>query len=714
MPVSPLKEYTKISDLPRKQVKENDKIPINTKDSKTAQTSVIAFSDIREGVFFDTAPSTIEAGLLTVDNGEMFFVYENAAKFAVLQYLKVNDAASPVIGLDGNQRRYPTYMSLQAGIELPRETGYGQIGMVTSFDRLRSIKPAYTGQRVMLSSYTAGGTIGGGEFVGRIGNKPDNGGTIASDGSSFYWERVATQYTLEDFGGGEGETDSVDAMRRAQAAGVGPIALAPGKTYYYSNSVRHFTGGGWLGNGATIKFKGVGNKRPFITSLKTAAGVNNDLNNGTSGVKGLLINNLTIDVSYTDKTGTEGFEHAENTLDLWTDCIFENVTFKNGKFDTLGLQNKSVFNQFNNCSFIDAGEDSVTIRGSCDYNSFIQCNVINSALVAHRDGTFYGDGIVNKGRNTLIKNCRFINIGNGIKGAGIANNAEDTKNADEASYGTYIGNYFLNCYGGFGFGTVNPAFISEGDLIKGVKAVGNVFENTLRTAVSIRDLKEPVLFDNVIVGQLTGNVTAVEITRCGNFQLTGRVTEAMGPALIMDTSSGTIDLVGQSVSTTKTLNAVTITKSNRVTGSIKVVGSKRRGVIITDCNNLDLDLYVDAPEKDAVELNMLRYSDINVKMVNVPENGLTVINSVESNIRFNASDIGTLTSGTYYPIKLTGVRNCSLSGTSSTSATNKPLYDITSDGACINLLIANSRLSAGEVGKVQVGSGSTITQANII
>lgn len=190
MPVSPLKEYTKISDLPRKQVKENDKIPINTKDSKIVQTSAIAFSDIREGIFFDTAPLTIEEGLSTVDDGEMFFVYENAAKFAVLQYVKISGQASPVVGVDGNQRRYPTYMSLQAGIEIPRETGYGQIGMVTSISRLREIKPKVTGQRIMLAGYRSDSNYGGGEFIGRTGSMTDDGGTYITSGFDWYWERI--------------------------------------------------------------------------------------------------------------------------------------------------------------------------------------------------------------------------------------------------------------------------------------------------------------------------------------------------------------------------------------------------------------------------------------------------------------------------------------------------------------------------------------------
>lgn len=710
MPISPIK-YTKISELPKKAVKENDKFTINTKDSKVAQTSIASLYDIREGIYFSSAAMTTQEGLASVDNGEAFFVYDSASKFAVLQYVKTAGQASPVIGIDGKQRRFPTYLSIQAGIDITRESGFGIIGMVDNFARLRSLKPDYSGQRIILAGYNTGSSLGGGEFVGFLTDLADNGGNIAS-GTGYHWKRNKTSFSLEDFGGGQ--ADDTAAMRAAQKAQVGPISLSPGKTYYYSSAVRHYSGGGWLGNGATIKFKGTGNKIPFITSPATASGVVNDATNGTTGISGLVFRDLTIDVDYTDTTGTLGFEFAENTLDNWSDCTFSSVVFKNGKFDNLGLQSTSSRNTFYRCSFLSAGEDSVTVRGGCNETQFIECTVANSAQVAHRDGTYYGDGIVNKGRNTLIKACRFINIGNGKKGAGIANNAEDTKNADEASYGTYINNYFINCYGGFGFGTVNPTFIAAGDLIKGIKAVGNVFENTSRTVIGIRDLYQPVLLDNVISTQTTGNVTAIEITNCTNFQFTGRVSDAVGSGLNITTSSGVIDLVAENVSTGVALNGLNITDSNRITGSLRLINGRRRGIIMNNCNNAKLNIYVETPAQDAVEITNCSYSDFAINLVSIPEHGMTLNGVIESDVSFNIADAGIKTAATYYPIRLLGVKNSLLSGVSSSTNVNKPQYDVTSDANNTNVLISSSRLSAGSTGKVQVGSGSTITQANVI
>ncbi|QPX76957.1 putative tail fiber protein [Serratia phage vB_SmaM_Yaphecito] len=710
MPVSPMK-FTKISDLPKKEVMENDQFIINTNDTKLDQTSVASLYDIREGVYFSNAANTIAEGLASVDDNEMFFVYDTAAKFSVLQYMRVRNQASPVIGSDGKQRRFPTYLSMLNVTAISETSGYDIIGKVDNFSALRSIKPTYTGQRVILAGYFSGSSLGSGEFVGYAGTANDDGGTTAS-GDGFYWKRNKTAFTLEDFGGGQ--VDDTEAMRASQKAQVGPITLSPGKTYYYSSPVKHYSKAGWIGNGASIVFRGTGNRIPFISSPTTAAGVDNDRANGSTAVTGAIFKDLTIDVNYVDTTGALGFEFGENTLDNWTNCVFTNVTFKNGKFDNLGLQNNSTDNQFIRCTFINAGEDSVTVRGGCLRNEFVECDVVNSAQVAHRDGTFYGDGIVNKGRDTLIKSCRFINIGNGKKGAGIANNAEDTKNADEASNGTYLNNYFINCYGGFGFGTVNPDFIAAGDLIKGIKAIGNVFVNTLRTVIGIRDLYQPVLLDNVILTQSTGNVTTIEITNCTNFQMTGRVTDAAGSAITITSSSGKVDLVADNVSTTKTLNGVVITDSNRITGSIRLINAQRRGCTFSNCNNMDLDLYVESPAQDALEAVGCRYSNLDVKLVNVPEHGMTLNGVVESNIKFNINDAGVKTPSAFYPIRLLGVRNSILSGVSSSANANKPLYDITSDANNVNVLIANSRLGAGTTGKVQVGQGSTITQNNII
>ncbi|WP_275276338.1 glycosyl hydrolase family 28-related protein [Klebsiella quasipneumoniae] len=70
--------------------------------------------------------------------------------------------------------------------------GYRIIGKVPSFDTLRTITPTAAGQRILLSGYYIGSSLGGGEFVARSGTGTDNGGTVCvpAGSTTWYWERV--------------------------------------------------------------------------------------------------------------------------------------------------------------------------------------------------------------------------------------------------------------------------------------------------------------------------------------------------------------------------------------------------------------------------------------------------------------------------------------------------------------------------------------------
>ncbi|MFC3947296.1 hypothetical protein [Serratia entomophila] len=65
------------------------------------------------------------------------------------------------------------------------ETGFDQVGQVETFDRLRSIRPDRSGQRILLRSYLKDKNLGDGEFVGTIAAGVDDKGFIAA-GDGFY------------------------------------------------------------------------------------------------------------------------------------------------------------------------------------------------------------------------------------------------------------------------------------------------------------------------------------------------------------------------------------------------------------------------------------------------------------------------------------------------------------------------------------------------
>lgn len=181
----------KISELDRANtITENDIFPVNSYDGEgnpiTKQTSI---NDIRQTIGFENAWLSTTTGLDATVNGDIFFVYETAAKLWVLQYQNLNGIAVPVMGYDNKQVRIPTVRQTRAVSVIADPTGYDVVGRIGSFDELRTTIPAYDGQRVLLKAYYTGGSEGGGEFVGKLATGTDDGGIVAA-GSGFYWQRV--------------------------------------------------------------------------------------------------------------------------------------------------------------------------------------------------------------------------------------------------------------------------------------------------------------------------------------------------------------------------------------------------------------------------------------------------------------------------------------------------------------------------------------------
>lgn len=210
MPKLPDSIGIKISELGDAGViKENDVVPINAKtDAGVAFTKATKINDLRQTLGFENAFLSVDAGLDGTVSGDVFFVYESAAKLWVLQYQNVSGVANPVLGYDNNQVRLPTNRQLKAISKLTDSTGYNQIGKFESFDALRKTSPLYDGQRVLLQSYYQDGATGGGEFVGRLGTAVDNGGYICvpTGQTEYYWQRIpknpdkvcATEFGLYD------------------------------------------------------------------------------------------------------------------------------------------------------------------------------------------------------------------------------------------------------------------------------------------------------------------------------------------------------------------------------------------------------------------------------------------------------------------------------------------------------------------------------------
>ena len=82
--------------------------------------------------------------------------------------------------------------------------------LVKSFDDLRNTVPLFEGQVVKLIGWNSGSSLGSDKFTGYLSSGTDDGGTIASNGKNYHWERNKRDEDVDvlDFGAvNDGLTD---------------------------------------------------------------------------------------------------------------------------------------------------------------------------------------------------------------------------------------------------------------------------------------------------------------------------------------------------------------------------------------------------------------------------------------------------------------------------------------------------------------------------
>ncbi|EMJ4648172.1 TPA: right-handed parallel beta-helix repeat-containing protein [Serratia marcescens] len=404
-----------------------------------------------------------------------------------------------------------------------------------------------------------------------------------SEGKAFSLAAKNGFFSIESLGGGTGKDDSA-LMEIAQHLSKQPVQLVKDRVYYYGRPVSHSGAAGWIGNNATIKCLPTSSdapRFPFITSPVTAENAPNDIRHSSSGVRGAVFKDLTIDTDYHDTAGKVGFLYAENTLHDWSGCLFDSVIFKNAKFDNLAMQMNCHGITFKKCSFTNSGQDSVVVRKTCYDIKFIDgCFFSDTAKV--QSG---GDGVVIKGRGVSVIGCRFENIGLGKKGAAIANNAEDADNAQESSNGVFNNNYFLNCYGGLGIGTVKSSLAFSNNWISNVTASGNTFENIKKVAIGARYVRGFISNNNVVKNQSSARDFSIELLHVADADCDFSVSQVEGGAIHLRDCSGKIKLLADNVALAGFNNAVFIEKSHDVVADLTINNSGRGGGYIDTLNN---------------------------------------------------------------------------------------------------------------------------------
>ncbi|NBI12124.1 hypothetical protein GVX81_00475 [[Haemophilus] felis] len=105
--------------------------------------------------------------------------------------------------------------------QLGQVDGFKLVGQAESVEQLRTIRPTGHGQRILVKSYYAGGTTGGGEFVADLQDlvTPDDGGLcfVVNGGNAGRWKRVlGNEISAFDFGAvADGVTDAAPALNAA-------------------------------------------------------------------------------------------------------------------------------------------------------------------------------------------------------------------------------------------------------------------------------------------------------------------------------------------------------------------------------------------------------------------------------------------------------------------------------------------------------------------
>ncbi|HGE8316975.1 TPA: phage head-binding domain-containing protein [Serratia marcescens] len=541
-----------------------------------------------------------------------------------------------------------------------------------------------------------------------------NGKALVFDnkGKAFRLMPTYGYVTIEGLGGGEG-TDDAFLMDIAQQVSSAPVRVVPNKTYMFSRPVKHSAGCGWIGRNTTFIGPSTGNRVPFISSIKTSTGANNDTVNGTSGVNNVRVEGIIIDTNYLDATGALGFSFAENTLDNWTDCIFENVTFKNSKYDNLALQNNCARVYFHRCIFEHAGEDAVTLRKTCENIGFFESVVSNTAQVA-KSGVSFGDGIVVKAKFVIIDGCRFINVGNHIKGAGIANNAEDVDNVFQASYGIFVNNRFERCYGGVGIGTMNQDFINAGQLIEGITLDNNTYVGTDANAVGIRYVRDLNHGKCKIIGQNLAGYYAVELINVINLNGEYDVRTASGGAALINNCNGRVTITAFDVSKGENLNSLTITTCDKLRVDAKIDTSARNGLAVTTFSNGRIDFSANNILLQGASFTRLSRSRVKCEITQCGNNGVTVVSANDCpEIDLGTYDCGTATNDTYASLRLMAGSRNRVRLVSSSGQNNKPKYDLIVEGS-----VAGTSLyyivSAGVTAKTLISPSASVTKIEAI
>lgn len=137
-----------------------------------------------------------------------------------------NDASSGSLHYREGSTDYQLQLtSILTKDNLAKEDGYKYIGEVSSFSELRNLRPTADGVRVKLRGYFNNSAMGGGDFIGFLGNSlSDDGGCVAS-GTGYYWVRDEHEKIIPQYYGATPENTDNANYFQAMLAGATVLGL---------------------------------------------------------------------------------------------------------------------------------------------------------------------------------------------------------------------------------------------------------------------------------------------------------------------------------------------------------------------------------------------------------------------------------------------------------------------------------------------------------
>lgn len=290
-----------------------------------------------------------------------------------------------------------------------------EINEVESFSSLRTLPVLRAGQRVRVKAHTAGTSLGGGEFIGVLGTKADDGGVVAS-GSGFYWVRVINGVVnVDNFGArGDGSADDTNAilaaLNYAIANGIS-VEFTANKTYKITGStglsfdIGKISVGCYNGR-AKLDFSGftgttainVYSSLTYPTSMyrnTTNRLIGLEVFGGlTTGVNGLLVGNDTYDYNGQTIIQNCSFFRFDNVVlcakNTWrTKFIACTIStgISNIFYAPSGILNSGESITFSDCQISDSNNAPFTVACSNFAIGFIGSSVLNTRLVISGSGS---------------------------------------------------------------------------------------------------------------------------------------------------------------------------------------------------------------------------------------------------------------------------------------------------------------------------------------